>query len=219
VKEAFVLFSRGHFISCAAPIMLKKKEIIMKQDDDQFSLQDIDQWIEQLAQYETHETGENNQDVQLVKLLRYHYSKERQQKKLQHVWEAISQQYDAAIGATETDANRNTLQKKPEKNPRHHQVHQTSKRRNFSLWETWLSVAVLIVVIGSFAVIISHATQIKSTPESGGHHPIMCTSTSTNAPTPPTAVPTAAPTSAYCIKVTSTSRAVPTSKQTQAVGK
>lgn len=181
----------------------------MKQDDDQFSLQDVDQWIEQLAQYASDETCENNRDVQLVKILRHHYEKERQQKKLQDIWEVISQQYNFAIRDAGTEVDINTLQKKSEKNLRQRQARQISDRRNFSRWGIWLSVAVLVLVIGSFAMVISHITQIQSIPGSDGNHPIICTSTPTNITTPRTAVPTSSAAPAYCIEPTVTPTVAP----------
>ncbi|HTI14669.1 MAG TPA: hypothetical protein VL461_08895 [Dictyobacter sp.] len=188
----------------------------MKPDDDQRSRHEREQWI---AQDETQEPDENHPDVHLVNLLRVYYA-QQQQETLHHAWKAIAQYYDAALGAPEADGESNTLHKQSEQHPRRHHVHQTAQSRNASPWGTWLSVAVLLVVLGSFAVLSSHATQLKSTSGPGNQHLQQCPSTATNtstpsppmpmaATTPPPLVSMIAATSAPCIKATVTPTVVP----------
>jgi hypothetical protein len=177
----------------------------MKPDDDQLRPQQIDDEIERLMRRAQEETHENKGNAQFVQRLQHHYESEKQKKTLQRAWKSIAQRYEE-VAPSSIDNHAQDEQSKLERSDQYTMYEQTTKiipmKRNLPRWGTLVAVAVLALVIGSTALILSRAAaQRNGAPGTGGggnHSTCLSTPTAASGRAGATPVPTAAPTEIPC---------------------
>jgi hypothetical protein len=170
----------------------------MKSDDNQFRPQNIDEQIERLIWSGQERELQHNRDAQLIQRLQYHYKNEKRKDTLQRAWESISQRYDEKMLSSVEEGHIQNEQSKLERSGQYsmqYDVHEQAtsiisiRRKVLSPWGALASVAVLVLVIGSIALILSPpATQRNGAPGAGIHS--ICPPTPTVAPGQPTVTPT-----------------------------
>ncbi len=182
----------------------------MNSRDDPFEPKRIDEHIEWLAQRDQEGAQEHDQSSRLVQRLQDYYVRKKQEETLEQAWKHIAQKYEDSILASPGEERVPDEQSKLERSGQYSMHEQTTKilsiRRVLPPWRTLVAVAVLALVIGSTAVILSQAAAQRNTAPgtgSGGGNYSICPPTPTAQPTA-TVLPTAQPTAVPCVPAIAT---------------
>jgi len=183
----------------------------MGQSDDHFTPKQVDEQIEWLAQEALQREPEVNQNANLVQRLQNYYEIERQKSALERAWKHIEQRYElpVLVSSVEEPAPH---EKREQKRSGHYHMQRRAAvivpgRRSIPRWGIIAAVAVMVLLVGSMAVIMSQAAQRGGAPTSGAIIPLatstplpICLATPTPIPiaTPITAIATGTSQSADC---------------------
>lgn len=160
---------------------------MVEPDKSRLQPQQIDAQIEQLLHLGQEEPRSPNQNAQLAHHLQQYFAQAKQDQILQRVWTSIAQRYEdgTAISSDEERDQQRTVEKAGQYHMQLIMNNRQTVKKTVLPWHLLFAVAVIILVVGSTAVIMNLANLPKENPgsESGGNHPATCTPSPTH-PTP-----------------------------------